>query len=70
MDTAQIQAPKGSYSFINLSDQEITGVLTVVPKGGTQVEAVSLKIVVPSRRRVYKVVVCWLSLKWRGDVFR
>ena len=57
VDTAQnIQAPKGSYSFTNLSDQEITGVLTVVPKEGTQVEAVSLKIVVPSRRRVYKVV--------------
>jgi hypothetical protein len=31
-------------------------VLTVVPKEGTQVEAVSLEIVVPSRRRVYKVV--------------
>ena len=57
VDTAQnIQAPRGSYSFTNLSDQEITGVLTVVPKEGTQVEAVSLKIVVPSRRRVYKVV--------------
>jgi hypothetical protein len=57
VDTAQnIQAPKGSYSFINLSDQEITGVLMVVPKEGTQVEAVSLKIVVPSRGRIYKVV--------------
>ena len=28
----------------------------VVPKEGTQVEAVSLKIVVPSRGRIYKVV--------------
>jgi hypothetical protein len=57
VDTAQyIQAPKGSYSFINMSDQEITGVLTVTPKEGTQVEAVSLRIVVPSQGRVYKVV--------------
>ncbi len=57
VDTAQnIEAPKGSYSFINLSDQEIAGVLTVIPKEGTQVEAVSLRIVVPSRRRVFKVV--------------
>ena len=39
-----------------MSDEEITGVLTVVPKEGTQLEAVSLRIVVPSRRRVYKVV--------------
>jgi hypothetical protein len=39
-----------------MSDQEITGMLTVVPKQGTQVEPVSLRIVVPSRKRVYKVV--------------
>jgi hypothetical protein len=57
VDTAQnIQAPKGSYSFINMSDQEIRGVLTVTPKEGTQLEAISLRIVVPSRGRVYKVV--------------
>jgi hypothetical protein len=57
VDTAQnIEAPRGSYAFINLSDQEIAGVLTVIPKEGAQVEAVSLRIVVPSRRRVYKVV--------------
>ncbi len=57
VDTAQnIQAPKGSYCFINMSDQEITGVLTVIPKEGTRVEAVSLRVVVPSRRRVFKVV--------------
>jgi hypothetical protein len=57
VDTAQnIEAPKGSYSFINISDQEITGLLTVIPKEGTQVGAISLKIVVPSRKRVYKVV--------------
>ena len=57
VDTAQnIETPRGSYSFVNLSDQEITGVLTVIPKEGTQVEVVSLRIVVPSRKRVYKVV--------------
>lgn len=57
VDAAQnIQPPKGSYCFINMSDQEIRGVLTVIPKEGTRAEPVSLEIVVPSRRRVYKVV--------------
>jgi hypothetical protein len=57
VETAQnIETPKGSYSFINLSDQEITGMLTVIPQQETQLEPVSLRIVVPSRKRVYKVV--------------
>ena len=30
--------------------------MTVIPKEGTQGEVASLRIVVPSRRRVYKVV--------------
>src|SRR5262249_33824404 len=36
-------SPKGSYSFLNKSDDKITRVLTVVPKEGTQVKAVSLR---------------------------
>lgn len=57
VDEAQnIQPPRGSYCFINMSDQEIRGMLTVIPKEGTRAEVVSLEIVVPPRRRVYKVV--------------
>lgn len=57
VETAQsIQAPKGSYSFTNNSDQEIAGVLTVIPEESTKREAVSVNIVVPARGRVFKIV--------------
>ena len=57
VDEAQnIQPPKGSYCFINLSDQEIRGVLTVIPKEGTRAQPISLDIFVPARQRIYKVV--------------
>jgi hypothetical protein len=57
VETAQsIQAPKGSYSFINLSDQDVTGLLTVIPEEGAKREAVTLEITVPARGRVFKVV--------------
>ncbi|HEV3419071.1 MAG TPA: carboxypeptidase-like regulatory domain-containing protein [Candidatus Acidoferrum sp.] len=57
VETAQsIQAPKGSYIFINSSDQDIAGVLTVIPGESTKREAVTLRFVVPARRRVFKVV--------------
>ena len=57
VETAQnIQAPKGSYSFINSSDREVAGVLTVTPREGANWEAVSVSIVVPARGRVFKVV--------------
>ena len=51
-----IQAPKGSYSFINLSDQDVAGLLTVTPEQGMKREAVTLNIVVPAKGRVFKVV--------------
>jgi len=57
VETAQsIQAPKGSYIFINNSDQDIAGVLTVIPGESLKREAVTLKFVVPARGRVFKVV--------------
>jgi hypothetical protein len=57
VETAQsIQAPKGSYSFTNNSDQDIAGVLTVIPEDGAKRETVSVNIVVPARGRVFKVV--------------
>lgn len=57
VETSQsIQAPKGSYIFINNSDQDIAGVLTVIPGAETKRDAVILKFVVPARGRVFKVV--------------
>jgi hypothetical protein len=57
VETSQsIQAPKGSYLFINSSDQDIAGVLTVIPGESTKRDAVTLKFVVPARGRVFKVV--------------
>jgi hypothetical protein len=57
VETSQsFQAPKGSYTFINNSDQDIAGELTVIPGGNTKRDAVILKFVVPARGRVFKVV--------------
>ena len=57
VETSQsIQAPKGSYIFINNSDRDIAGVLTVIPGAETKRDAVILKFVVPARGRVFKVV--------------
>jgi len=57
VDTSQnIQAPKESYSFTNTSDQDIAGVLTVVPMTGGADKPVTLKFTVPAKGRVFKVV--------------
>jgi len=57
VETAQsLQAPKGSYSFTNLSDQEVTGELTVIPQPGTHHDAVTLRFTVPAHGRVFKAV--------------
>jgi hypothetical protein len=57
VETSQsFQAPKGSYTFINNSDQDIAGELTVMPGANTKRDAVILKFVVPARGRVFKVV--------------
>lgn len=57
VETSQsFQAPKGSYTFINNSDRDIAGELTVVPGANTKRDAVILKFVVPARSRVFKVV--------------
>jgi hypothetical protein len=57
VDTAQnLEAPKGSYTFVNASDFQISGVLTVTPKLDAKQQAVTLKIVVPARGKVFKVV--------------
>ena len=57
VDTAQsIQAPKGSYSFVNTSDRDVTGELTVMPEAGARLEAVKLRFTVPAHGKVFKVV--------------
>jgi hypothetical protein len=57
VDTAQnLDAPKGSYAFINTSNYAITGVLTVTPEEGVKHAPVSVKIVIPAQGRVFKVV--------------
>ena len=57
VETAQsFQVPKGSYSFTNTSDQDITGELTVIPQAGTKHETVTLRFTVPAHGRVFKTV--------------
>ena len=57
VETAQnIGAPKGSYSFTNMSDQEVRGVLMVMPEEEAKRAPVRLEVVVPARGRVFKVV--------------
>lgn len=57
VETAQnIQAPKGAYTFINSSDHEIAGVLTVVPRESAKLETVSVNVRIPARGKVFKVV--------------
>ena len=50
------QAPKGSYSFTNVSEQDVRGTLTVVPEAGAKSGVVTLTFTVPARGRVFKVV--------------
>jgi hypothetical protein len=57
VDTSQnIQVPTGSYSFNNLSDQDVAGVLTVIVEEGRKREAVSVSVLVPAHGKVFKVV--------------
>jgi hypothetical protein len=57
VDTSQaVNAPKGSYSFTNLTDTDMTGELTVIPKEGVPGETITLRFQVPARRTVIKTV--------------
>ena len=54
VETAQnIQAPKGAYTFVNTSDEDVGGVLTVVPKEGTGRDPVSVDVLVPARGKAF-----------------
>jgi hypothetical protein len=57
VDTSQnILAPRESYTFTNVSDRDVAGVLTVVPESGAKHQAVTLTFTVPARGRIFKVV--------------
>ena len=58
VETAQtVQAPRGSYSFTNLTDQDVKGELTVMSSvGGAEGRVIKLKFTVPARGRVIKTV--------------
>jgi len=58
VETAQaVQAPRGSYSFTNLTDRDVRGELTVMSKvAGTAGQVITLRFTVPARGRVIKTV--------------
>jgi hypothetical protein len=57
VDTAQkVERPKESYTFTNLSDQDIAGVLAVLPTDRTKHDVVTVNFTVPALGKVVKVV--------------
>jgi tetratricopeptide (TPR) repeat protein len=48
-------APAESYGFTNLSDQDVSGQLTITPLGGS-LAPISITFTIPSRHSVYKAV--------------
>jgi hypothetical protein len=57
VDTSQnVKAPKGSYSFTNLTDRDMSGELTVMPVEGLQGGPITLRFEVPAHRTVIKTV--------------
>jgi hypothetical protein len=57
VDTSQnVKTPKGSYSFTNLTDNDMTGELTVTPAEGIQRAPITLRFAVPAHRTVVKTV--------------
>jgi hypothetical protein len=57
VDSAQnVKAPKGSYTFTNLTDSDVRGELTVTPVEGVRGGPVSLRFFVPPHGTVIKTV--------------
>ena len=52
----KIQAPKQSYAFTNVTDHDISGILTVNPASGAALEPVSIQFTIPAGRSIFKVV--------------
>ena len=57
VDTAQsVQLAKESYGFTNQTDRDITGVLTVTPVSGAELDPVSVSFTIPAGGSVVKLV--------------
>ena len=56
LGTLDSQAPKGSYSFTNVTDGDVWCELTVEPAEGVKGDPVTLRFNVPAHGRVFKVV--------------
>jgi tetratricopeptide (TPR) repeat protein len=52
----KIGAPKESYSFTNLSDQNVSGKLTITPVLGHSLTPISVAFTIPPRQSVSKIV--------------
>ena len=52
----RLGAPQESYSFTNISDQDVNGQLTLTPVGGRSLAPVSIAFTIPSGHSVYKTV--------------
>jgi hypothetical protein len=52
----KISAPPESYAFTNLSDQNVSGRLTVTPLAGHSLNPISITFAIPPRATVYKTV--------------
>jgi Tfp pilus assembly protein PilF len=57
VETAQsLQTPIGSFTITNISDSDVTGDLSIVPSSEGMGKAVTLRVIVPARRSVVKVL--------------
>jgi hypothetical protein len=57
VETSQtLQQPKSSYSFTNVTDQDVSGELIVNPAEGLEGTALKLRFTVPAHGRVFKIV--------------
>jgi tetratricopeptide (TPR) repeat protein len=52
----KLEAPKESYSFTNLTDQDVRGQLTITPVAGLSLAPLSITFTIPPRQIVFKAV--------------
>jgi Carboxypeptidase regulatory-like domain len=52
----QIEAPKESYEFTNVSDRDVSGIFTVTPLPGKSLHAITIKFTIPPGSSVFKLV--------------
>jgi tetratricopeptide (TPR) repeat protein len=53
---AELQVRKESYSFKNLTDGDVNGQLTIIPKEGSSLSPISITFTIPPRQVVIKLV--------------